>query len=75
MKKFIYTSSVFAIGPTNGLIADEKQVKSILYTTDLIFLAFTNTYGKKKLLCVKIFVTSKVLQTYTRFTNSWEIFQ
>lgn len=29
IKKLIYTSSFFALGPTDGYIADESQVRSI----------------------------------------------
>jgi len=39
VKKIVYTSSYFAIGPTDGYVADEKQVQ----TRFRIFVSQTST--------------------------------
>lgn len=36
VEKIIYTSSFFALGPTDGVIADENQVRRALYSLELI---------------------------------------
>lgn len=38
IKKIIYTSSFFALGPTDGYVADETQVKLYYYSTVLAFV-------------------------------------
>lgn len=42
VKKIIYTSSFFALGPTDGYVADETQVKSWYYSTVLLGFFIVN---------------------------------
>jgi NAD+-dependent farnesol dehydrogenase len=43
VKKIVYTSSYFAIGPTDGYIADETQVQYELFFSLSIFPGMHNS--------------------------------
>jgi nucleoside-diphosphate-sugar epimerase len=43
VKKIVYTSSYFAIGPTDGYIADETQVQYELFFSLSIFSGMHNS--------------------------------
>jgi nucleoside-diphosphate-sugar epimerase len=43
VKKIVYTSSYFAIGPTDGYIADEMQVQYELFFSLSIFSGMHNS--------------------------------
>lgn len=43
LQKVIYTSSFFALGPTDGYVADEKQVIQILIF-DMYLASFIHRY-------------------------------